>query len=123
MGRSVVCARTDWKKFRWLGCAWSADPSRRKSAGERRRTCGTQRMVPRVFCGPGVGIGVEFSNFKIGLGVGYGIEGAVRANFEIGTPDPRPLQNFSEHCAGLTCFCRIKFRLNSSLLLGPDVAL
>ena len=49
MGRSVVCARTHWKKFRWLGA----------------------------------GIGVEPSNFKIGLGVGSGIAGAVGANFEV----------------------------------------
>ena len=35
------------------------------------------------------GIGVGRTNFKIGLGVGSGIEGAEGANFEIGTPDPR----------------------------------
>ena len=49
MGCSVVCARTHWKKFRWLGA----------------------------------GIGVEPSNFKIGLGVGSGIAGAVGANIEV----------------------------------------
>ena len=47
---SVVCAFTHWKKFRRLGCAWSGDPSHRQSTGGRRRTCGTQRVVLRVFC-------------------------------------------------------------------------
>jgi len=39
----------------------------------------------------GFEIGVGRTNFKIGLGVGSGIEGADGANFEIGTPDPRLL--------------------------------
>ena len=37
-------------------------------------------------------IGVGPSNFKIGLGVGSGIEGADGVNFEIGTPDPDPFR-------------------------------
>ena len=44
-----------------------------------------------VFGWGGFEIGVGRSNFKIGLGVGSGIEGADGANFEIGTPDPRLL--------------------------------
>ena len=39
-------------------------------------------------CGWWVGIGVGRSNFKIGWGVGYGIERNDEANFGIGTPDP-----------------------------------
>ena len=41
----------------------------------------------RILGGRRVGIGVGFSNFEIGLGVGTGIVGADGDNFEIGTSD------------------------------------
>ena len=37
----------------------------------------------RFLGGPGFGIGVEPSNFKIGVGVGAGIQGVDGANFEV----------------------------------------
>ena len=48
-------------------------------------------VVVAFFGWGGFEIGVGRSNFKIGLGVGSGIEGAGGANLEIRTPDPRLL--------------------------------
>ena len=57
---------------------------RRAETGLWHPTFGRSRFLR----GPGVGIRVETSNFKIGVGVGAGIAGVDGANFEIGTPDP-----------------------------------
>ena len=62
---------------------------RSKGTGERRRgPVVLDVWYPAFLGGPGVGTGVEPSNFKIGFGVGSGIAGVDGANFEIGTPDP-----------------------------------
>ena len=63
----------------------------------------------------GLRIGVGCSNFKIGLRVGFPVEGFWEANFEVWTPDPLlGLQSWScpifdcrlFHAFGFGGFCR-----------------
>ena len=74
---------TGWETFGRSFCAGSGDPrtvsllvNACAGAGDSSTVCGS------------LAIGVEPSNFKIGLGVGSEVDGADAANFEVGTPDP-----------------------------------
>jgi len=76
-----VCAHTleeiQTARVCLVGRSLASPEYRRAKTDLWHPTCGT----PRFLRGPGFGIGVRPSNFKIGVGVGAGIAGVDGANF------------------------------------------